>query len=82
MDEQVCQEMTKRAAENVDWASYFLLVQACQKIVESAPGSIEACNEVNVQKALTEALERLGVAITEVMPLSEFWYYLPEGARK
>lgn len=82
MENSTFQELVRRAAQNKNWASYYLLFQVCQTIIDAAPKTLEQLNERDPAKAWEQAMECLGETITQVVTYDEFWHYTPESRPK
>jgi hypothetical protein len=79
MKEDVYCELVRRAAHDVDWAGYVLLLEACTKLLEAFPASVEELDAVDKQERLSAALEALMDVLTRVVPYAELVQYVPKG---
>ena len=77
MKSEVYQELIRRAAHNVDLASYVLLLEACKKTLEEAPVTLAQLDAFDSKDMLSAVLARLGETITRIVPYDEFYFYTP-----
>ena len=54
---ELYQILVHRAASNVKWAEYFLLVNACCEIIKRIPRTSQACEQVEIENLLLKAME-------------------------
>jgi hypothetical protein len=78
MDSATYQELIRRAAHDVDLASYVLLLEACQKVLEGVPGTMGELEALDPKEVLSSSLAQLGETITRIVPYQEFYFYTPE----
>ena len=77
MENEVYQELVRRASHDPDYASYVLLLNTCKNIVEAAPDSIETLNKDDKQNRLSTTMEQLMDVLTQCVPFEELIYYVP-----
>jgi len=81
MKEDVYRELVRRSAHDVDEASYVLLLQACRRVMEEMPDSIEQLDDSDKKDRLSRTVACLMEALTHVIPYPELIHYLPEDKR-
>ena len=84
MNPKLYQMLVKRGVRDHRWAEYFLLISTCYEVIKRVPATPEACNEIDIDKLMNDALERIGKARWDVLPggAEEFSYYMPDSIRK
>jgi hypothetical protein len=77
---ELYQQLVRRAAHDERWAAYFLLINTCCAIAAKIPTTEGALNEVDVERLLIDAMERIGRVVYDVLPggLDEFYHYMPQ----
>jgi len=80
----ICQELTRRATNNILWAEYLLLISACGEILSHAPDTAQACENIEIEERLGEDLACLARTIDLLLPggFAEFRSYLGAATRQ